>query len=349
MIRILIQHGDQVREIDLPELFKLRASSDFQDTMVWVDMDNPTEEEEETVLIHLFLFHPLSVEDCQRERLEPDEGDHYPKVEEYGDYLFVIFNPLDMPIESYSYNPNAAAEEYEKLFKVKFPTRQINTFLGKNFLITHHYERSPSVEYARTMCLKNPQALRRGPDYVFHVIIDQIVDNYAPVMDYFDDLVERTEFEVFENSQSSLLSRILSLKKGIQRLKRITTYQREILNRLSRGEFTLIASDEAFYYRNVYDHLVRIVDLTETYRDLVNGLLDAYLSVSNNRMGEVMKVLTVISTIFLPLTLITGIYGMNFDHMPELHTEIGYYAVWTLMITVAGGMLLFFKKKGWLD
>lgn len=135
----------------------------------------------------------------------------------------------------------------------------------------------------------------------------------------------------------------------MQRFKRITTYQREILNRLARGEFELVSSEEMVYYRNVYDHLVRIVDVAESYRDIINGLVDAHLSVMSNRMNQVMKVLTMMSTVFLPLTLITGVYGMNFEFMPELHWKYGYLMVWVLLGTVFTTMLLFFKNKGWLD
>ncbi len=349
MLRIMLYKDEKVRQLTLPELFQSKNDPEFKDAIVWVDMVNPSVEEEETILIHYFLFHSLAVEDCQRERLEPEEGDHYPKVEDYHDYLFVIFNPVDRPIESFSYLPDGDDDEEDRLFNIKFPTRQINTFVGPRFIVTHHYEPSGSVDYAWEMCLKNNRALGRGPDYVFHIIIDQIVENYAPVMEYFDDLVDQLEVDVFQQPHSSTLSKILNLKKGVQRLKKITTYQREILNRLSRGEFSLISRDETFYYRNVYDHLVRIVDLTESYRDLINGLQDAYLSVTSNKMNEVMKVLTVISTIFLPLTLITGIYGMNFENMPELGWQFGYPMVWALFVLIAGVMLLIFRRRGWLD
>ncbi len=349
MVRILIYDKNKARQLSIQELFSIRNNPEYEDAILWVDMDNPSEEEEETILIHYFLFHSLAVEDCQRERLEPDEGDHYPKVEDYHEYLFVIFNPVDRPIESFSYLPDGDDDEDDKLINIRFPTRQINAFLGKNLLVTHHYESSKSIDYAWQLCQKNDKALSRGPDYLFHIIIDQIVENYAPLMEYFDDLVDKLEISVFQNPQSATLSKILSLKKGVQQLKKISTYQREILNRLSRGEFALISRDETFYYRNVYDHLVRIVDLTENYRDLINGLQDAYLSVASNKMNEVMKVLTVISTIFLPLTLITGIYGMNFENMPELSQDYGYPMVWVTFILLAGGMLLFFKRRGWLD
>jgi magnesium transporter len=345
MVTISAFLDGKVRLLSIPELFMFRNTIEFQRAVIWIDLDNPTPEEEETLLIHFFLFHHLAVEDCQRERLLPQTGDHYPKVEDYHDYIFVIFNPVERPVEEIS----DTEEEESRMVCVHFPTRQVNAFLGKAFLVTHHYEPSRAIRYVQEFVQKNPQTLGRGPDYIFHVIIDEIVDNYTPVIEYFDDQLDILEQSIFENYQSVTLSRILSLKKGIVRLRKITTYQREILNRLSRGEFPLISSDEMLYYRNVYDHLVRIADLVESYRENVAGLLEAYLSVNSNKMNQVMKVLTVISTIFLPLTFLSSIYGMNFHHMPELDWEYGYFALWAVLLIIAGSMMYLFKSKGWLD
>jgi magnesium transporter len=347
MTTILAYHNGKMRHLSIQDLFVLRATNpDFPAMTIWVDLENPTEEEEETLLVHFFLFHHLAVEDCQRERVEPKTGDHYPKVEDYHDYIYVIFNPVDRPVEKLDDDEEDDRHHY---VAVQFPTRQLNAFLGKNFLVTHHYEASEAIRYARNLCLKNNQTLGRGPDYLFHLIIDEVVDNYTPVMDYFDHRIDELESNIFEAYQVQMLSRILELKKGIVRLRRITTYQREILNRLSRGEFPLISTQEMIYYRNVYDHLVRIADLVDSYREHIAGLLEAYLSVNSNRMNQVMKVLTVISTIFLPLTFISSIYGMNFHYLPELDWHYGYHAVWGVIVLIAGGMLIYFKRKGWLD
>lgn len=348
MVSILAYQNGKVRQLTIQELFRMRCEPMPDDMVVWVDMNNPTEQEEETILIHYYLFHHLAVEDCQRERIEPDEGDHYPKVEDYKDYLFVIFNPVDQPVESVASIWEGEDSEEDKLISIRFPTRQINAFLGKQFLVTHHYEHSASIEATQRLCMRSAHTLERGPDYLFHVIIDQIVDNYVPLMDYFDDLISRMEVTIFRQQHPAMLSRLLSMKKGIQQLRKIAGYQREILNRLARGEFSIISSEEMAYYRNVYDHLVRIVDLSETYRDLINGLMDAYLSVTSNKLNEIMKVLTMLSTVIMPLTLITGIYGMNFHHMPELQWKYGYLLVWGAFAFVSGGMIYFFKRRGWI-
>lgn len=345
MTTIFASIEGKTRQISIQELFILRNQPNFNTVVLWVDLENPNEQEEETLLINFFLFHHLAVEDCQRERIKPKAGDHYPKVEDYYDYLYVIFNPVEPPVEL-----SAELEHSdERYVSVQFPTRQMNAFLGKNFLVTHHYEFSPAIRYVKELCIKNPMMLQRGPDYLFHIIIDGIVDNYTPVIDYFDARLDELEAGIFEDFQAIMLSKILELKKGIVRLRRVTTYQREILNRLSRGEFTLISNEEMIYYRNVYDHLVRITDLVESYRENVSGLLEAYLSVNSNRMNQVMKVLTVISTIFLPLTFISSIYGMNFHFMPELEWKYGYEFIWLIIVLIGLSMMMYFRRKGWLD
>lgn len=347
MVTIVGHNNGKLKQLTIRELCILQTEPDFQDWTIWVDMTNPTEQEEETVLIQMFLFHHLAVEDCQRERVQPEEGDHFPKVEDYNDYLYVIFNPVDIPLGARIHSTED--DEEDPPLSINFRTRQLNAFLGLNYIVTHHYEPSLAVEYTMQLCWKNQNILGRGPDYLFHIIIDQIVDHYAPVMEYFDDVLEEAENRVVATNSSDLLVQILRLKKSMQRFKRITTYQREILSRLARGEFELVSTEEMAYYRNVYDHLVRIVDVAESYRDIINGLVDAHLSVTSNRMNSIMKVLTMMSTIFLPLTLITGVYGMNFDVMPELRWKYGYLFVWVLLGSVCGSMLLFFRKKGWFD
>jgi magnesium transporter len=180
--------------------------------------------------------------------------------------------------------------------------------------------------------------------------LDQVVDYYSPVLDDFDDRVDRLEREIFglKSPNNQILSQIQDLKRGVLRLRRISNKQMDILLRMSRGEFSLIPDDMRPFYRDVHDHLVRVVDLAENYRDLINGSLEAYLSVISNRMNEIMKVLTIFSAIMLPLTFIAGVYGMNFDNMPELHSRFGYYGTLIVMAVVAVGMLIFFWRRGWL-
>lgn len=333
MVSIFQIQNNEIRRLSVKELaqsIRQEESGPF-----WIDLDNPNEAEEETVLVSILDVHPLAVEDCQHGH---DEGGHLPKVEDFGEYLFVIFNPVEPPETV----PGKRGER-----KVEIKTSQLSAFLSKRALVTHHYRPLRSIAYASQLCSKNPQTLGRGPDYLFHIIIDDIVDSYSPILDRLDDLIDAMEDEVFHQATQRTMARILNLKKDIITVRRIAFYQREMLNRLSRGEFMLITSDEMIYYRNVYDHLVRMADLADSYRDTVSGLLDAYLSVTSNRLNQVMKVLTIISTVFLPLGVITGFFGMNFEYLPGLKWEYGVLVVTLFLIVVAVGMLWLFKLRKW--
>ncbi len=325
--------NNEIRKLSLKELAQVLQGSEG---VVWVDLDAPNEAEEETVLVSLFDFHPLAIEDCQSGAGE--EG-HLPKVEDFADYLFVIFNPVE--------NPNAG-EGQNGGRGVEIRTSQLSAFMSRRALVTHHYKPLRSIQYATQLLTKNPNVLGRGPDFLFHIIIDDVVDNYTPLLDSLDEAVDRMEEEVFRSPGQRSMVRILSLKRNIQTIRRVAVYQREMLNRLSRGEFGLITADEMIYYRNVYDHLVRMTDLAESYRDIVSGLLDAYLSVTSNNLNRVMKVLTIISTIFLPLSVITGFFGMNFQHIPGLNWEYGPLVATLFMMAVAFGMLWVFKRNKWM-
>jgi magnesium transporter len=303
----------------LPELLQ------DQSLVIWVDMEMPTEVDEQ-VLLDVFHFHPLTVEDCRENR-------HYPKIEEFPGYLYFIVHGVRADT-----SPD------------RFNTIELDGFLGRNFVITYHHDTFRSINNVKQLLRTSPVACQRGPAFLLHQILDQVVDYYSPVLDDFDDRVDQLEQEIFglKRPNNQILSQIQDLKRGVLRLRRISTKQMDILLRMSRGEFVLIPDEMRPFYRDVFDHLVRVVDLAENYRDLISGSLDAYLSVVSNRMNEIMKVLTIFSAIMLPLTFIAGVYGMNFDNMPELHSRFGYYATLVVMAAVAIGMLIFFWRRGWL-
>jgi len=344
MISIVIAEERKLRPISLDELKRIYFDPARSDIQIWVDLLTPTFEEEESILVDLFGFHQLAVEDCRHERTEPRHGDHLPKVEDYSDYLFCIINPIDLVERP----PEQNDEEPEGPIHSIIRTRQVNAFLGRNYIVTHHYEPSHAIEQAMSMCGRNPMSLDRGPDYVYHLILDDIVDQYSQILDRFDEEIDELETMVFHSSGKATFTRIQAMKRSLIRLRRITTYQREMVYRLARGEFELINDKEIAYYRNVFDHLVRAVELVESYRDVITGLLDAHLSMTSNRMNEIMKVLTIFSTFFLPLTFIAGVYGMNFKHMPELEWRYGYLLAWVIMLIIAGAMFLFFRRKKWM-
>ncbi|MBA4313527.1 MAG: magnesium and cobalt transport protein CorA [Chlorobiaceae bacterium] len=331
MVNIYHYLNNAVRKLTIKELNQFLQQPDG---LVWVDMEDPQEAEEETILISLLDYHPLAIEDCQNGK---EEEGHLPKVEDFDDYLFIIFNPVESVVVD---------DEGRKRMEIK--TSQVSAFLSKKILVTHHHKPQRSINHAAQMVSKNPMMLGKGPDFLFHLIIDDIVDSYSPILDTLDSSIDAMEDEVFHSPTQQSMVEILNMKKNIMTVRRVAVYQREMLNRLSRGEFTLITEEETIYYRNVYDHLVRMSDLADSYRDMVAGLLDAYLSVTSNRLNQVMKVLTIISTIFLPLSFITGFFGMNFRVIPLAEMEWGIGIATLFMAAVAGFMLWVFKKNKWL-
>jgi len=310
-----IEHMPEFRPEDLTQ---------HPDALHWIDLEDPSVKEA-TILEDPFHFHPLAIEDCLSEV-------HHPKVDDYEDYLFFIVHGIrfDAPTD-------------------QFITRELDIFLGKNYLITHHRGPMRSVTAAREQCGKNLQAaMPKGVDFLIHQILDQMFEHYFPNLDAIEDKIQLVQVEVFENPTRETLDRIFTLKRDVAQLRRICTPQREIVYRLSRGEFKMISPKAAIYFRDIYDHLYRIVDASFSYQDMIQGTLDAYLTAVSNRLNETMKRLTVIGAIFAALTVLTGVYGMNFEHMPELKWRYGYLLVWLLMAVITGGLLVYFKKKEWI-
>ena len=303
----------------IPEL--LRDES----VIFWVDFEAPTEADD-NVLLDVFKFHPLTVEDCRQNR-------HHPKVEEFPDYLYFIVHAIRTDSSSDRFN-----------------TVELDGFLGKNYVVTYHHEPFTSIDKTTQSILVSPVACQRGAAFILHHIIDNVVDEYLPVMDDFDDRINTLEDNIFSlrRPNNEILEEILGLKRSLLRVKRISSKQLEVLYRMSHGQFQLINGLVLPFFRDIFDHLVRVTDVAESYRDLISGSLEAYLSVVSNRLNEIMKVLTIFSAIMLPLTFIAGVYGMNFEYMPELHSRYGYFTVWGIMIVIAVGMLYFFWRRGWI-
>lgn len=303
----------------LPELLQDKSA------VVWVDMEAPTEADER-VLLDVFNFHPLTVEDCRENR-------HYPKVEEFPGYLYFIVHGVRADT-----SPD------------RFNTIELDGFLGSNYVITYHHDMFRSINNVKQLLRTSPIGCQRGAPFLLHQILDQVVDYYSPVLDDFDERIDQLEAEIFtlRHPSNEILSQIMDLKRSVLRLRRISAKQMDIMLRMSRGEFHLITDELRPFYRDIHDHLVRVTDLAESYRDLISGSLEAYLSVVSNRMNEIMKVLTIFSAIMLPLTFIAGVYGMNFDNMPELHSRFGYFGALVVMLAIAIVMLIFFWRRGWI-
>lgn len=286
----------------------------------WINLFQPTPDEGK-VLSDVFRFHPVAIDDCLADV-------HHPKVDDYGEYLFLIIHAL---------RPGAKT----------FETKELDIFLGKGFLVTHHKEPMDCVSRTWEHCVRTPHIFHQGDD-LLHEILDGLVTDYNPVLDDLDRRVDLVEDSVFSNPTRDTLDSIFQLKKELMRVRKISAHQREMLSRLCRGEFALIGDKVRIYLRDVYDHLVRVVDLEESYRDLVTGAMDAYLSSVSNRMAEVMKVLTVISTIMMFMALVAGIYGMNFKSLwPDTEWGPGFWTVIGFMGAIAAGALYAFRRRGW--
>ncbi|NQT06687.1 MAG: magnesium/cobalt transporter CorA [Candidatus Omnitrophica bacterium] len=301
---------------------QIKRAVDKEDSLIWVELENPTKEEL-SFIKDIFKLHPLTVEDCVNTNARP-------KIDQFPSYLFLILH---------------AAGYHPKTLKVK--TIELNICVGKNFLLTIHMDPIPSLKTAWARAEKNLNLMCTSSDNLLHQVIDSLVDNYFPVIDMLDSRIDKVENEVFSNPTEETLKQIFSIKNDIFFLRRAISPQRETINLLAKGDHAFINPAIGIYFRDIGDNLMFILDTIDTYRDTVSSALDAYLSNITNKTNEIMKTLTVIATIMMPLSVITGIYGMNFKFMPEIGWKFGYLGAYILMAIVACGMLIYFKKNKW--
>jgi magnesium transporter len=292
--------------------------------VVWVDLAAPSIPEA-LVLSDTFAFHPLAVEDAQ-------SALQFPKIEPYDGYLYVVLHGIDF-----------------QAAKHKFATHDVDFFLGRNFLVTVHDGSSRSISLLREHCPRNTNMLSEGPVALFHRIVDAMVDNYRPEVEELEDRIDALERAVFGAQPRDLVKRILAEKRNVSSLRRVTTPQRDVIGRLARREFVDISSEMAFRFRDVYDHIVRVNEEAIMFQDRVAGVLDAHLSSVSNRLNQIMKVLTVLTTIFMPLTVLTGLYGMNVP-LPRFPGGESTQFWWLLafMTVMVAGMLGLFRRLRWL-
>jgi magnesium transporter len=295
------------------------------EALLWVSLENP-DASDISILRDVFKFHPLAIEDCS------NDGYQAPKVDDFGTYLFLIAHAI---------HPHPGLIDLE--------TSELDIFLGDNYLVTVYKGACLTPIDATFKRLERDERVRmNGSDFLCHAVLDKLVDEYMPVIDQMEDEIEWLEDQVLANPTSKTIARIIELKHSIMTLRRIISPMREVINRLSRDNFPMIDGQSRIYFRDIYDHLVRLQDLSDTIRDIVSGTMDIYLNSTSLKLNEVMKYLTITSTIFLPLSFIAGVYGMNFVvNYPPLDWQGGIIFFWLLCLAVAGGMLLFFKKRGW--
>lgn len=296
---------------------------------VWVDIVNEPKPSSVDLLQNVFGFHPLAVDDALEEA-------HSPKIDDWGEYLYMVLHAVTFDADSDGL----------------LDTHEVDIFLGRNYLVTYRSEALQSADTVWSLCRRDERYLNRGVTHLAYRLIDEMVGEYMPVVEAFDEMIDRVEDQVFDGSESALLEEIFRIKRALLLLRRILAPQREVLNKLARGDYAVIAEEHRMFFRDVYDHLVRMYDIVDSMRDLMGGVLDTYLSVVNNRMNEVMKTLTVITTLFMPLSFVAGFFGMNFFGIGtdlESWTGTGFFIISLLaMILVPVAMYLWMRKRAWM-
>jgi len=306
---------------DVESIFPMRDKP----TVTWVNIDGL----HDTGLIERigahFGFHPLVLEDIVHIGQRP-------KLEEYDDYLYVVLYQLEWQ------GDDAMVTE-----------EQVSLIIGKNYLFSFQERPGDDFETVRERLRSGKgKARQRGTDYLAYQLVDSTVDNYFTILDRLGLITEQVEIELLESPTHETMHRLQQIKRELLVVRRAIWPLRDVLASLLRTESELISEDARVYFRDVHDHAVRVVDAVEALRDVVGGMVEIYLAQVGLKTNEVMKMLTMMASIFIPLTFIVGVYGMNFEFMPELHSRWAYPAVWGIMVAIAGGLLLWFRKQRWL-
>ncbi len=288
----------------------------------WINVDGLDDKNILDKLQEHFCLHTLLIEDVT--------NDQRPKAEEYEDYLFFTLKML--------YRIEGSHIDYE----------QISFVLGTNYLLSFQEKEGDMFDaFRERIRLDQGRVRKQHTDYLLYRLLDIIVDNYYTILDNIGEQIEAIEEEIETGTTENTFKQIQKLKKELIFLRKAVYPLRDAMSKLVRGETSFIRDETTRYFADVYDHVVHLIDSLDTYKDLTSGLMDIHINTQNNRMTEVMKVLAVISTIFIPLTFIAGVYGMNFEHMPELTSKWGYPLTWAVMLLIGGGMLVYFRRKKW--
>ena len=295
------------------------------DSVTWINVDGLKHTNEIENIGRQYGLHPLVLEDIVNTTQRP-------KIDEYEDYIFVVLKML-----YYDAKENIVIE-------------QVSFVLGKNYVLTFQESEGDVFGPIRErLRFANGRIRGMKSDYLMYALTDAVVDNYFSIIETLGNKIEDLETELFTgNARENVNIEVQQLKREILKVRRAIFPLREIINRIEKGEHTLIYKRTITYYRDIYDHLIQVSENIDIYREMIWSLMDMYMTTISNKMNEVMKVLTIIATIFIPLTFIAGIYGMNFDNIPELHYKYSYHILWGIMILLFIGMLYYFKRKKWL-
>lgn len=297
--------------------------------LLWVDFSGEPESSSLPIL-QAFGFHPLAIDDVLQET-------HVPKLDDWGDYLYIVLNYMKI----------AENGEYWDT-----EVDELDIFLGQNYLITHHDNPVTAIDAAWDACDRDPRTIQEGADHLLYRVADFLVAEYMPAVEKIDAAIDEIEDQVFDRPSPRTLERLFALKRVLLAMRRILLPQREVLNKLARDDYRVIDPKDRIFFRDIYDHLVRLHDLNESLRDLVGGALDTYLSVINNRMNEIMKTLTIITVLFMPLTFLTGYFGMNFFEplggLKGWTTNIVFYITLATIFITPFIMYLWMRRRTWI-
>jgi len=309
-------------EKEINALTAVRVEKDTPE-ITWISVDGLQNTELMEELGNVFGLHPLVLEDILNTNQRP-------KTEDYGDYLYIV-------LRNFNGHGNGA-----------LTSEQISIILGKNFVLSFREKESAIFEPVKERLAGNKGRIRKsGADYLVHALIDSIVDNYFIVLENLEEKIDVLEDDLVKKTTPVTLQAIHDLKREMILLRKSLWPLREAINSLERSDSSLISESTGIYFKDIFDHVIAIIDSVEIFRDMLSGMLDIYLSSVSNKLNEVMKVLTIIATIFMPLTFIAGVYGMNFKYMPELEWHWGYFGVLGVMLAVALYMIHYFRKKKW--
>ena len=318
MFEVFYLEGGVQKEVASPERLRKLLESEKK---LWIALVDCTKEEILS-LGDILDLHPVTIDDLI------EEGTRV-KIESFENYGFIVL--------------------YNLFLETRINKYEYDIVIGNNYIITKDARREIKIlEKIKSDQKSLSKILTKGPDFLLHVIMDRIIDSYFLIMDRLDIIVEETEDQLFNGGEKECIKKVIELKRDVSLFKRVVVSVREELLGLLRKESMFVSEETKIYFRDNYDSIISIFDSLDSMRDSLIGIQDTYLSFTSNKLNEIMKVLTIIATIMMPLTLITGIYGMNFEFMPELRSPYGYYAVLLLMLSLGLSMVYYFRKRGWM-
>ena len=317
MLIIRCSSGDRLEEISREAATDLLSR---RDANLWLHFDTPTEEELD-FLKENFAIHHLTIEDIVNQNQRP-------KIEPFENYVYLAIHPL------------------RREAKWEIEPSELDLLLGRGWIVSVHYGPLPGLIDNSQLHERIPAALGRGADFLLYTLVDLVVDSYFPIMDDVEDEIDSLEDRLLLRAHPGDMNRLLSLKRSIVHIRRAVTPQREVLNQLTRHDFPFVRPENLVYFRDVYDHLIRIAEELDSLRDILSSVLEIHLASTSNQLNATMKRLTAYGTIFVMITAIAGIYGMNFKFMPELEWRYGYFVVLGVMAAISLGLYFYFKKRG---